>query len=55
MIAKYRESPVVLFVDGTYKVNRENYAMYVLMVQDGTGLAQVRSNETDEEMRKIHT
>ena len=41
MKRNYTRSPVVLFIDATYKVNKENYAMYVLMVQDATGLAQV--------------
>lgn len=29
------------FIDGTYKANQRNYAMYVFMVEDGNGLAQV--------------
>jgi len=41
MMKNFADAPVVLFIDGTYKVNRENYAMYVLLVQDGNGIAQV--------------
>ena len=41
MKASLRSAPSILFVDATYTVNREIYAMYVMMVQDAYGLAQV--------------
>ncbi|XP_050038259.3 uncharacterized protein [Dermacentor andersoni] len=34
MFEKY---PEVIFVDGTYKVNRENYVLYSILVEDGRG------------------
>lgn len=34
------ESLEGLFIDGTHKVNGENYAIYVLIVEDGNRLAQ---------------
>lgn len=31
----------VLFIDGTYKVNRNDYALYFFSVKDGNGSCQV--------------
>ncbi|XP_049512631.1 uncharacterized protein LOC125940449 [Dermacentor silvarum] len=55
MFEKY---PEVIFVDGTYKVNRENYVLYSILVEDGRGrgrcvcYAFVR-NETTEIVRPM--
>lgn len=53
MFEKY---PEVIFVDGTYKVNRKNYVLYSILVADGRGrcvcYASVR-NETPEIVRPM--
>ena len=37
MIATYTKYPEVLFLDGTYKINRHGYPLYQFMVQDNIG------------------
>ena len=35
---KYGE---VLFIDGTYKINKNDYSYYLMIVEDGNGHSQV--------------
>ena len=37
MIALYRQFPELLFIDGTYKVNKYNYPLYMILAQDNLG------------------
>ena len=41
MKRNYHESPEIIFIDATYSVNKQNYAMYLALVQDGNGILQV--------------
>ena len=40
MMQNFTESPTVLFLDGTYKLNLENYCLYAVVVQDRTGVGR---------------
>lgn len=37
----YRKFGQILFIDGTYKLNRNNYPVYVIAVQDNHGNSQI--------------
>ena len=58
MIDTYKAFPGILFIDGTYKVNRAGYPLYQIMIEDAMGKARpvffsVVRRETDEMITQV--
>jgi len=44
MKALYQRYGVILFIDGTYNVNKNKYAVYLIVVRDSHGHSQLTSS-----------